>query len=135
MDLFKEVIRCRNSTTGYLKLHDHSVKNLNMLDLLFLSSVQEGKIQAKEFSASLNIDPSYISKRIRTLEKNGLIFRMKRGREKEIILTEKGKEINSLITSEKKVLYKKVLKKVSPDELETALKVLKTISKVMITKG
>ena len=106
-----------------------------MLDLLFLSSVQEGKIQAKEFSASLNIDPSYISKRIRTLEKNGLIFRMKRGREKEIILTEKGKEINSLITSEKKVLYKKVLKKVNPDELETALKVLKTISKVMITKG
>ena len=135
MDFFKEVIRCRNSTNEYLKLHDDSLKDLNTLDVLLLDSAEGDIAQAKQFSESLNVDPSYITRRIGALEKSGLIFRMKKGREKKVRLTDRGREVTSLIFSEKKLLYREVLKEVSPDELETAMKVLKTINTVMIPRG
>ena len=58
-----------------------------------------------------------------------MIYKQKLGRRNIFKLTDVGQRLKRLIDVERADFYKKTLEKVSPEELETTLKVMRTINK------
>lgn len=132
MELFREVIRCRNYANEYLKLYEKWFEDLNSMDIMILDYLSENsKVQAKDLSKIFKVDPAYASRRVTFLEKKCYISRVTVGRNKEIILTEKGLKAINEIGKEKDEIYGKLSEDVSTDEIRATIKVLKSMSKII----
>jgi DNA-binding MarR family transcriptional regulator len=125
-DRMAHIIQDLNKISGYV---EGGWRLANSLQSMLGKVYRYEGHTVSELSKIYDIDLKNTTRYVNDLEKRGLLYKEKAGRQKILKLTEEGHALHKLLSDDKAVLLDKIIDEVGTAGLETAAKTLDTIAK------
>ncbi len=125
-DRMAHIIQDLNKISGYV---EGGWRLANSLQSMLGKVYRYEGHTVSELSKIYDIDLKNTTRYVNDLERRGLLYKEKAGRQKILKLTEEGHALHKLLSDDKAVLLDKIIDQVGRQELESAVETLDTIAR------